>query len=660
MKDENIDTIKDCLDSLIEISKIIKLIYPENIIDIDRMFYYEIEKIYENMSDLESVYNKTRNYVTKADFSNEKIKLNFDYPTFASGWSKTKEKDNGAIILRRNGKYYIGVLNHIDKVSLNEYEEDSFKKDCYEKMNYMVFKDPSKMFPKCMFIKEVKKHFETKDSDYEIFTDSFKDKFVVKKELYDVFNTTVDGKKKFQKDYLKKNPDKEEEYYKALRIAIDGCKSFLEKYKSTQIYDFSSLKPTKEYKSIDKFYSDISMMAYDISFVKIPVECIDKFVKNGDILLFEIYCKDFSEYSTGKKNLHTMYFESLFSEENEKEKFILRLAGNAEVFFRKKSITEPFVHSKGTKIINKTYYENNVEKNIPSEFIPVLNKIINEEKLTEKERETYDLEKLQYYIDNSTNIKELKRDIVKNKRYTEDKFFLHMPIVFNAEINKKSLNKEIEKIIKNKKHNIIGIDRGERNLIYITIINPEGEILLQKSMNIISQKSSEVEKTIDFHRKLETEEKRRDTARKSWKKIGKIRNFKEGYLSLVVHEICKLVLEYDAFLVMENLNAGFKRTRNKFERQVYQKFEKMLCSKMNYLAFKDRKITESGGILKGYQLTGEYKENQTRNGIIFYVPAGYTSNIDPTTGFTNPIKLGTIKTLEDKKGILNGMYYYSE
>ena len=397
------------------------------------------------------------------------------------------------------------------------------------------------------------------------------------------------------------------------------------------------------------------MMAYDISFVKIPVECIDKFVKNGDILLFEIYCKDFSEYSTGKKNLHTMYFESLFSEENEKEKFILRLAGNAEVFFRKKSITEPFVHSKGTKIINKTYYENNVEKNIPSEFIPVLNKIINEEKLTEKERETYDLEKLQYYIDNSTSIKELKRDIVKNKRYTEDKFFLHMPIVFNAEINKKSLNKEIEKIIKNKKHNIIGIDRGERNLIYITIINPDGEILLQKSMNIISQKSSEVEKTIDFHRKLETEEKRRDTARKSWKKIGKIRNFKEGYLSLVVHEICKLVLEYDAFLVMENLNAGFKRTRNKFERQVYQKFEKMLCSKMNYLTFKDRKITESGGILKGYQLTGEYKENQTRNGIIFYVPAGYTSNIDPTTGFTNPIKLGTIKTLEDKKGILNGM-----
>ena len=397
------------------------------------------------------------------------------------------------------------------------------------------------------------------------------------------------------------------------------------------------------------------MMAYDISFVKIPVECIDKFVKNGDILLFEIYCKDFSEYSTGKKNLHTMYFESLFSEENEKEKFILRLAGNAEVFFRKKSITEPFVHSKGTKIINKTYYENNVEKNIPSEFIPVLNKIINEEKLTDKERETYNLEKLQYYIDNSTNIKELKRDIVKNKRYTEDKFFLHMPIVFNAEINKKSLNKEIEKIIKNKKHNIIGIDRGERNLIYITIINPDGEILLQKSMNIISQKSSEVEKTIDFHRKLETEEKRRDMARKSWKKIGKIRNFKEGYLSLVVHEICKLVLEYDAFLVMENLNAGFKRTRNKFERQVYQKFEKMLCSKMNYLAFKDRKITESGGILKGYQLTGEYKENQTRNGIIFYVPAGYTSNIDPTTGFTNPIKLGTIKTLEDKKGILNGM-----
>ena len=51
---------------------------------------------------------------------------------------------------------------------------------------------------------------------------------------------------------------------------------------------------------------------------------------------------------------------------------------------------------------------------------------------------------------------------------------------------------------------------------------------------------------------------------------------------------------------MEDLNKGFKRGRFKVERQVYQKFENMLISKLNYLVFKERKADENGGILRGY------------------------------------------------------------
>ena len=63
-------------------------------------------------------------------------------------------------------------------------------------------------------------------------------------------------------------------------------------------------------------------------------------------------------------------------------------------------------------------------------------------------------------------------------------------------------------------------------------------------------------------------EKYRNEARKSWKEIGKIKEIKEGYLSQVIHEISKLVLKYNAIIVMEDLNYGFKRGRFKVERQV--------------------------------------------------------------------------------------------
>ena len=47
-----------------------------------------------------------------------------------------------------------------------------------------------------------------------------------------------------------------------------------------------------------------------------------------------------------------------------------------------------------------------------------------------------------------------------------------------------------------------------------------------------------------------------------------------------------MVIDYNAIIVMEDLNKGFKRGRFKVERQVYQKFENMLISKLNYLVFK--------------------------------------------------------------------------
>jgi CRISPR-associated protein Cpf1 len=120
--------------------------------------------------------------------------------------------------------------------------------------------------------------------------------------------------------------------------------------------------------------------------------------------------------------------------------------------------------------------------------------------------------------------------------------------------------------------------------------------------------------------------------------VRTIKDLKGGYLSQVVHKIARMMVEHNAIVVLEDLNFGFKRGRFRIEKQVYQKFEKALITKLNYLVFKERGMREPGGVLNAYQLTAPFESFEKlgkQTGFLFYVPAGYTSKIDPTTGFTN-------------------------
>ena len=122
--------------------------------------------------------------------------------------------------------------------------------------------------------------------------------------------------------------------------------------------------------------------------------------------------------------------------------------------------------------------------------------------------------------------------------------------------------------------------------------------------------------------------------------VENIKELKEGYLSQVIHKICQLVMEYQAIIVMEDLNSGFKNSRIKVEKQIYQKFEKMLIDKLQYLAFKTPHGSQPS-IYNALQLASKFESFQklgTQSGFIFYVPAWNTSKIDPATGFVDLLK----------------------
>lgn len=559
--DEAVELIKTLLDSIKAYEAFLKqLCGSGKEEEKDNLFYGKFAEPFEEIKKVNLIYNKVRNYITKKPYSNEKLKLNFQNPQFLGGWDKNKEKDYRTVLLRKDGKYFLGVMEKGNNKIFDSFPEDA--ESSFEKMEYK-------------YINGTSKYFSSKQINPQ--------------------NPPENIKKYLSKDFDKKSMSKEQ----LIELIKYVCEEFIPNYpklndEEGKPYFNFNIKPYSEYSSWKEFCDDIQRDAYRITFKNISEKYIRNLVKDGKLYLFQIYNKDFSEYSKGTPNLHTLYFKMLFDERN-LENVVYKLSGGAEMFYRKASIKKEdmVVHQKNQPIENKN--PDNVKKESIFDY-----------------------------------------DITKDKRYTKYQFQLHLPITLNYKaIGNGFINEDVRVALKQSNSNyVVGIDRGERNLVYACVVDANGKLVEQIPLNEIKADNGY---ETDYHKLLDKREKEMDSARKSWKTIGSIKELKEGYISQVVHKICQLVIKYDAVIAMEDLNYGFMNSRKKVEKQVYQKFERMLTQKLNYLVDKKIEPTEMGGLLNAYQLTNEASKvrNGRQDGIIFYIPAWLTSKIDPTTGFVN-------------------------
>lgn len=556
---DKITKIKTLLDNIKLLQTTIKFLIPKSVgIQIDDTFYNAIN--YDILSEIIPIYNKTRNYVTQKPYSIEKFPLTFNCPTLLDGWDLNKEESNLSILLEKDGYYYLGIMNKKDNKIFRKLPEPQSNEQIYKKYEYKLLPGPNKMLPKVFF------------SNSRI----------------DEFNPSEELLRKYQEGRHKKGNNFDIIFCREL---IDFYKKSLFIHNDWKLFNFK-FNDTNSYEDISQFYKQVEEQGYKISTQNISTRYIDELVENGKLFLFQIYNKDFSTYSKGTPNLHTMYWKELFDEDNLKD-VVYKLNGGAEIFYRKKSIEDKITHPKNQTIKNKN-------------------------ELNHKKESLF-----QY-------------DLIKDKRFTMDKFLFHVPITLNFKNQKlEYINELINSEIQRKTDiNIIGVDRGERNLIYITVIDSNGKLLEQLSLNeIINEYKNETYKT-DYHSLLDKKEKERNEARKSWGTIKNIKELKEGYMSQVIHKITDLMLKYNAIIVLEDLNSGFKNSRKKVEKQVYDKFETMLTNKLSYLIDKKLDKNNDGGILNAYQLVN--KETKGRqSGVLFYIPAWNTSKIDPVTGFVN-------------------------
>lgn len=507
IKDENsIVKIKNLLDDIKFLQEFVKiLVLKDRTIEKDAEFYSELMPYYNELKDIIPLYNKTRNYLTQKAYSTEKIKLNFECPTLLNGWDLNKEEANLGVILLKNEKYYLGIINPYCKKIFKIQEKDSNSENNYKKMEYKLLPGPNKMLPKVFFSK------------------SKIDEFMPSDELLEKYN----------KGCHKKGKDFDINFCHEL---IDFYKTSLNKHKDWKKFDFK-FKSTSEYNDISEFYKDVEEQGYKIEYSEYSEKYINELVDRGELYLFQIYNKDFSEYSKGRPNLHTMYWKAVFDIENIKNP-VYKLNGEAEIFYRKKSLERKITHSANEPVANKN--ENTIKSGKPTSLF--------------------------------------KYDLIKDKRYTVDKFQFHVPITMNFKSEKMfNINQVVNKYLKyNDDINVIGIDRGERNLLYVCVIDKNEKIVYQKSLNEIVNEYKSIKYSTNYHALLNKKEKEREIAREDWKNIENIKELKEGYMSQVIHILVELMRKYNAIIVIEDLNKGFKNSRIKVEKQVYQKFEKCL------------------------------------------------------------------------------------
>lgn len=608
----DIKLIKDLLDAFKDIQHFIKpLLGNGDEAEKDNDFDASLSSIWNALDMVTSLYNKVRNWLTRKPYSDEKIKLNFENKgDLLGGWvdSKTDKSDNGTqyggyLFRKRNeiGEYdfYLGISS--DKKLFRRDSTIVYQKDMYERLDYYQVKGQT------IFGSSYEGNYE-EDSKKLL---AALNHAVVQLGMDNAFSP-VEGEK--VPSYLKRIRNTDQEALSRL-INEEEVSTHYQTMHTHILHTLSKLYRVeaaiqlskREDLAIEELFDAISLMpSKSFSFFPVSNESITHACEREDapLYLFKISNKDLSFAETnakglrkgrGTENLHTMYFKALLS-------MIQGVydIGTGEVFYRKK--TEGLKQTTAMHVANT----------------PIKNK----------------------NKDNSKEYSLFTYNITKDKRYTCDKFQFHLSIIINYDKpNKYDVNSNVHDIIRDNgvKH-IIGIDRGERHLLYLSLIDLNGHIVKQMTLNDIVNEYKGNTYTTNYRDLLAAREGDRAEARRNWQKIENIKEIKEGYLSQVVHIISKMMVEYKAIVVLEDLNMGFMRGRQKIERQVYEKFEKMLIDKLNYYVDKQKDVDATGGLLHAMQLTNKFESFRKlgkQSGCLFYIPAWNTSKIDPVTGFVN-------------------------
>lgn len=611
-EDQTIKQIKEWLDAAIDTMRIVRYFAVRKSKMKGNLPNTTMEKALSNLLYNDDAqwfkwYDLVRNYLTKKpqdDAKENKLKLNFGNPSLLGGWSDGQEQTKAATLLKYNNELYLCIL----KIR-NIFDTSKADNPIYTKAPFCACR---------LILRNLK--FQT------LAGKGFKSKYGIK--------------------YSEMGNEDQSQAIKCLKEIIR--ERYAKKYPPLeQIIN----QEYSDKKSFDNEVKEALKECYVCEFVPINWDVVSKKQNSTDLFLFKIHCKDYLPKATGKKDLQTMYWEDVLSDSSNHQ-----LCGGAEIFMREPVEESPVKHGVGSKLVNKRDKDGNtIPEQIYKEIYLFANDKVKKENLSAEAKNYIESEKV--------TIKEAEYEIVKDNRfYGETKYMFHCPITINFKAKGykyayPEVNAKITEALQQSDNlHFIGIDRGEKHLVYSCTIDKEGKIVKCNHHDNING--------TDYVQKLEAVANERLIAKKNWQQQNRIKDLKSGYISHVVHRLVEETIKDDktiaphAYIVLEDLNSEMKRGRQKIEKQVYQNLELALAKKFNFVVDKTAKQGELGSVSMALQLTPpvtNYKdiEGKKRFGIMLYTRANYTSITDPATGWRKTIYIKNGKDEEIKAQIID-------
>lgn len=633
--------IKKYLDAVVELRRLLRMFYCDDTSYAqDEILAAEVKNLFDVVANFPKLYDKVRSFATKKPFSTEKFSLSFGkIGNFLGGWvdSYSAKSDGGTAssgyLFRKQNA--IGEYDYFLGISLNTHlfragkEIEAADKSDYERLEYYQVSsktvygssyEGSYADDKAYMLSVLRSYIDTRITEQ-----------AVRDELISYLNsrlaTPLGCMNRIENNYPEVYAELLEDptFNEANSYLINKLLSVMQSLSRLEGTDIFCIKTYHSFTEVMADIENVTRCCRTYRYHPVSRKEMECAFASEDkpLYLFRISNKDL-DYATayaahkrssrGRDNTHTMIFKALMS--GTQQTYDL---GTGEVFFRPASIPERDTHPANVPIRSKC-----------------------------------DPEK--------TNV--FPYAIKKDRRYMYDQYEFHLSVLCNysatdtsADINRSVLRYLAE----HKDVNIIGINRGEYNLLYITIIDQEGHILRDKNGRLLSYALNDIVSEYtsngethqihtDYREKLSVREALRDEQRREWEQICNIKDLKSGYLSQVVHHIVQLMIEYNAVICLEDLNARFKQKRTAVELSVYQQFEHALIDKLNLCIVKTFSANVPGGINHPLQLTAPFKsfaEIRTQTGCIFYVNPWMVTRTDPATGFTDQLYVPTNAPRQD-------------
>ena len=483
--------------------------------------------------------------------------------------------------------------------------------------------DSTKFLPKLTFVNARKYFNENPEASEYVITDNVSEPVAITRELFSIYDQGL---------YKTDAPVPEEVYKESLEKILNFYMHFISVYKGYAMFDIN-LKSAGEYVNSGEFFQELNTQNSTSEWISVDDGLVDDLVEEGKLLMFLITSRNLYSLKEEKNSYVKMFLRALSD-----DPMGVMLLSNPKFKFRKATIKNPYVHKKGSELINKRNDADN--SRIPSEVYLEADRFFNDDAypaVSSRTKAYLDKRMLRHH--------KAKDDIIKDKRYTQDQYSISFPISKNSYVINtiKSLDKEISLMANDM--NILTAVRSGQDLVYITVTSPEGKLLESRSLNVING--------INYWEELkEISDARKIEKAKEWEYGRRVKDNRDAYISLAVSEIAKLVVKYQALVALEMIPEDTKDRFSAFDNNVFKSFEAALVSRLADLHFRGIPAGEPGSVENPYQLCGN-TGNDFHDGVVYFVPKSWTGNVDLDTGFVNVFVTENISRAADKRSFLS-------